>query len=45
MKEFCVVDTTDHPRGINQCPYEVGDTVIVKYKEGTSDIISHELKP
>jgi len=41
---ICVVDTADHPRGINQCPYEVGDTVIVKYKEGTSDIISHELK-
>ena len=41
---ICVVDTADHPRGINQCPYEAGDTVTVKYKEGTSDIISHELK-
>ena len=41
---ICVVDTADHPRGINDCPYKAGDTVIVKYKEGTLDIISHELK-
>jgi hypothetical protein len=42
---ICVVDTADHPRGINECPYKAGDTVLVKYKEGTSDIIGHELKP
>lgn len=42
---ICVVDTSDHPRGINQCPYKIGDTLIIKYKEGTSEIISHELKP
>ena len=41
---ICVVDTADHPRGISECPYKVGDMVIVKYKEGTSDIISHDLK-
>lgn len=41
---ICVVDTADHPRGINECPYNTGDNVLVKYKEGTSDIISHELK-
>ena len=41
---ICVVDTADHPRGINECPYKTGDNVLVKYKEGTSDIISHELK-
>ncbi|WP_458745129.1 hypothetical protein [Candidatus Nitrosocosmicus sp. T] len=42
---ICVVDMADHPRGINECPYKAGDTVLVKYKEGTSDIIGHELKP
>lgn len=41
---ICVVDTADHPRGINECPYKTGDNVLLKYKEGTSDIISHELK-
>ena len=41
---ICVVDTSDHPRGINQCPYKIGDTLIIKYNEGTSQIISHELK-
>ncbi len=41
---FCVVDTPDHPRGINNCNYNIGDTVIVKYKEGTVDILNHELK-
>jgi hypothetical protein len=41
---ICVVETSDHPRGINNCIYNVGDTVVVKYKEGMSDIISHKLK-
>ena len=42
---ICVVNTSDHPRGINQCPYNVGDILIIKYKEGTSEITSYELKP
>lgn len=41
---ICVVDTPDHPRGINNCNYKVGDTVVVKYKEGTAEILSHKLK-
>ncbi len=41
---ICVVDTPDHPRGINNCNYKIGDTVIVKYKEGTAEILSHALK-
>lgn len=41
---ICVVNTPDHPRGINNCPYKIGDTVLIKYKEGMTDIISHELK-
>jgi hypothetical protein len=41
---ICVVDTPDHPRGINNCKYRIGDTVIVKYKEGTAVILNHVLK-
>ncbi len=41
---ICVVDTPDHPRGITKCNYNIGDTIIVKYKEGTADILNHELK-
>ncbi len=39
-----VIETADHPRGINNCIYNVGDTVVVKYKEGISGILSHKLK-
>ena len=39
----CVVDTPDHPRGINNCNYNIGDTVIVNYKEGTADISNHHM--
>ncbi len=41
---ICVVDTPDHPRGINNCNYNIGDTVIVKYKVGTAEILNHKLK-
>ena len=41
---ICVVDTPDHPRGINNCNYKIGDKVVVKYKEGTAEILSHTLK-
>jgi hypothetical protein len=41
---ICVVNTPDHPRGINNCNYNLGDTVIVKYKEGTAVILNHVLK-
>jgi hypothetical protein len=41
---ICIVDTSDRPRGISQCPYQIGDNIIVKYKEKTLDIISHNLK-
>ena len=41
---ICVIDTKDHPRGISQCPYKIGDTIVVKYKDGTSEVISHNLK-
>ncbi len=41
---ICVVDTIDHPRGIDQCPYQIGDTIVIKYKEGISKIMSHNLK-
>jgi hypothetical protein len=33
-----VVDTSDHQRGIKQCPYKIGDIIIVKYKEDSLKI-------
>ena len=38
------VDTSDHPRGIIQCPYQIWDTIISKYKEGLSEMMSHNQK-
>jgi hypothetical protein len=35
----CVVMGSDqHPRGIPNCPYKIGDTLIVTYKQGTAPI-------
>jgi hypothetical protein len=41
----CVVEASDHrPRGILNCTYKVGDTLIVQYKEGTAPIEKYRLK-
>lgn len=35
----CVVMGSDlHPRGIDNCPYKVGDILIITYKQGTAPI-------
>jgi hypothetical protein len=35
----CVVMGSDqHPRGIPNCPYKIGDTLIVTYRQGTAAI-------
>src|SRR6476619_3262531 len=37
----CIVEASDHqPRSIPNCPYKVGDTIIVTFKEGT-EVIEH----
>jgi hypothetical protein len=41
----CVVQGSDqHPRGIPNCPYKVGDTLIVTYKQGTAPIEKYQIK-
>ncbi|MEO9364077.1 MAG: hypothetical protein ABI348_09270 [Nitrososphaera sp.] len=39
----CVIDTPDHPREIKDCPYNVGDRVIVTYSKNSAAIESHRL--
>jgi hypothetical protein len=40
----CIVEATDHPRRISDCPYDEGDIVIVTYNRDNAGIISHRLK-
>src|SRR5919198_5666577 len=41
----CIVEASDrHPRSIPNCPYKVGDTLVVTFKEGTAPIEKYHLK-
>jgi hypothetical protein len=41
----CVVEASDHqPRGIPHCPYNVGDRLIVTFRQGTAPIEKAQLK-
>jgi hypothetical protein len=41
----CVVIGPDqHPRGISNCPFKVGDTLIITYKQGTAPVEKYQLK-
>jgi hypothetical protein len=41
----CVVIGSDqHPRGIPACPYKIGDTLIITYKQGTASVEKYQLK-
>ncbi len=41
----CIVEASDHqPRSIPNCPYKVGDTIIVTFKEGTEFIEHYKSK-
>lgn len=41
----CVVEPSDdQPREIHDCPYSVGDTLVISYTEGAAAIDSHRLK-
>jgi hypothetical protein len=42
---ICVVIGSDqHPRGIPDCPYKVGDTLIINYKQGMAPVDKYQLK-
>jgi hypothetical protein len=41
----CIVEASDRqPRSIPNCPYKVGDTLVVTFKEGTEPIDKYHLK-
>ena len=41
----CVVIGSDqHPRGIPDCPYKIGDTLIIIYKQGMASVENYQLK-
>jgi hypothetical protein len=41
----CVVEGSDQqPRGIPNCPYKIGDTLIVTFKQGTAPIEKYYIK-
>ena len=41
----CVVEGSDQqPRGIPNCPYKIGDTLIVTFKQGTASIEKYHIK-
>jgi hypothetical protein len=43
--DLCVVEPPDRqPKEIPQCPYSVGDMLVVTYYEGSTKVESHRLK-
>lgn len=42
----CVVIGSDqHPRGIANCPYKVGDILVITFKQGTAPIEKYHKSP
>lgn len=39
----CIVSASDHPRDIEDCPYSVGDHVMITYNRDNAGILSHSL--
>ncbi len=39
----CIVSASDHPREIEDCPYNVGDHVTITYNRDNAGILSHSL--
>ena len=45
QSDVCVVEPSDRqPKEIRQCPYSVGDMLIVTYYNGTTKLESHRLR-
>lgn len=40
----CVVETKDHSRTIPNCPYTVGQQLIVTYRQDAASLSSHKAK-
>jgi hypothetical protein len=39
-----VIGSDQHPRGIPDCPYKIGDTLIITYKQGMATVEKYQLK-
>jgi hypothetical protein len=39
-----VIGSDEHPRGIPDCPYKVGDTLIITHKQGEAPVEKYQLK-
>lgn len=43
--DVCIVEPSDRqPREIHNCPYSVGDTLIITYTVNGAEVSSHRLK-
>jgi hypothetical protein len=43
--DVCIVEPSDQqPREIHNCPYSVGDTLIITYTKNGAEVSSHRLK-
>jgi hypothetical protein len=44
QEDVCVVEPADgQPKSIQRCPYNIGDTLVVTYYEGSTKVESHSL--
>ncbi len=43
QENTCIVSASDHPREIEDCPYNVGDSVVITYNRDNAGILSHSL--
>jgi hypothetical protein len=44
QEDVCVVEPADgQPKSIQECPYNLGDTLVVTYYEGSTKVESHRL--
>jgi hypothetical protein len=41
--DTCIVSASDHSREIENCPYNVGDLVVITYNKDNAGILSHSL--
>ncbi len=39
-----VIGSDQHPRGIPDCPYKPGDTLIITYKQGMASVEKYQTK-
>ncbi len=43
QEDTCIVSASDHTREIDDCPYDVGDQILITYNRDNAGIESHTL--